>query len=379
MGKSLTPLQRSALGNLQTFSTESIKSGKINMPFKVKILSIDGGGIRGIIPAVILAEIERQTGKQISELFDMVAGTSTGGILALGLTKPSSNNPTQAEYSATQLIELYRKEGERIFQKRNNSWITKVLDVFKYKYSSQGREDVLTKYFGDVLINQAVKEVLVTSYDTKQRIPIFFTSLTEKDRRNRDNFKMVSRKILMRDAAMATSAAPTYFKPYQIDKLSLIDGGTFANNPAALAIVEAMISFRNRGEEISLDDILVVSLGTGSSSEGFEFKTVRKWGELGWAKPFIDMSFDGQSSVVDYQLEQLLHLKKSVASAGSHPHQQQYYRFQCALISNKTSVSINEPMNDASESHIKKLEAKAGYIIETEADKLKALCRQLLE
>jgi uncharacterized protein len=349
------------------------------MPFKVKILSIDGGGIRGIIPAVVLAEIERKTGKQISELFDMVAGTSTGGILALGLTKPSLDNPNKAEYSATQLIEFYRKEGKRIFQngQRNDSLITKVRDVFKYKYSSQGREDVLTDYFGDVLINKAIKEVLITSYDTKKRIPIFLTSRPEKESRT-DNFQKVG-NVLMREAAMATSAAPTYFKPYQIDKLSLIDGGTFANNPAALAIVEAMISFRSRGQEISLDDILVVSLGTGSLSKPYEFDTVKKWGELGWAKPFIDMSFDGQSSVVDYQLEQLLHLKKSVASAGSRPNQKQYYRFQKQLVSNSTTMKVSEAMDDASEDNIKNLERIAKLIIEREKDSLKELCQQLLE
>ncbi len=359
------------------------------MPFKVKILSIDGGGIRGIIPAVILAEIERQTGKQISELFDMVAGTSTGGILALGLTKPSSNNPTQAEYSATQLIELYRKEGKRIFQPRQtkaDKWsLFNLVDnlpqglrnIWKYKYSSTGREEILTKYFGSVDISAAVTEVLITSYDTKKRIPIFFTSCTEKES-NAENFQKVS-KIPMREAAMATSAAPTYFKPYQVNKLSLIDGGTFANNPAALAIVEAMISFRSRGQEISLDDILVVSLGTGSLSKSFEFETVKEWGELKWAKPFIDMSFDGQSSVVDYQLEQLLRLKQSVASAKNYPNHKQYYRFQTQLVSNSTTVKVSEAMDDASEDNIKNLEAKARYIIDKQGDELKALCRQLLE
>src|SRR3712207_7174060 len=85
------------------------------MPYKFKVLSIDGGGIRGMIPAKILAEIERRTGKRIFELFDLIAGTSTGGILALGLTKPNPQKPTEAHYSAEKLIDLYREEGEQVF------------------------------------------------------------------------------------------------------------------------------------------------------------------------------------------------------------------------------------------------------------------------
>ena len=116
------------------------------MPYKFKVLSIDGGGIRGIIPAIILKEIEKRTQKRISGMFDLIAGTSTGGILALGLTKPHPYNNGQPHYEAVDLIELYREEGKHIF---NESLLRKSFTVDELllgaKFPSNGREAVLQK------------------------------------------------------------------------------------------------------------------------------------------------------------------------------------------------------------------------------------------
>src|ERR687894_1010021 len=109
-----------------------------------KVLSIDGGGIRGIIPAMILAEIEDRTGKRIAEMFDLVAGTSTGGILALGLTKPGQGG--KAEYSAESLIELYETEGGRIFDRTVWHRLHSVGGLAEEKYSSKGIEEVAHRY-----------------------------------------------------------------------------------------------------------------------------------------------------------------------------------------------------------------------------------------
>src|SRR5215204_3408835 len=122
-----------------------------------KVLSIDGGGIRGIIPAMILAEIERRTGRFTSELFDSVAGTSTGGILALGLTKPGQGG--EPEYSAEERIELYETEGEEIFARPVWHRIHSAGGVAEEKYPSTGIEGVAAKYFGDARLADALTEV----------------------------------------------------------------------------------------------------------------------------------------------------------------------------------------------------------------------------
>src|SRR6476646_6047412 len=104
----------------------------------IKVLAIDGGGIRGVIPAMLLTEIEKRTGRAIAELFDVIAGTSTGGILALGLTKHNSSG--KPAYSAADLVHLYEAEGQKIFPK---SSLSKIHSLFNEKYPAIGIETVL--------------------------------------------------------------------------------------------------------------------------------------------------------------------------------------------------------------------------------------------
>src|SRR5262245_10113169 len=109
----------------------------------LKVLSIDGGGIRGIIPATVLAEIETRTQARIAELFDLVAGTSTGGILALGVAKPSKDDPKQPQFAASELAALYEKEGKRIFQRSPWRRVASIESLLDEKYDAKGVEGVL--------------------------------------------------------------------------------------------------------------------------------------------------------------------------------------------------------------------------------------------
>lgn len=358
---------------------------EINMPFKFKILSIDGGGIRGIIPAIILAEIEKRTKKPICELFDLVAGTSTGGILALGLAKPDPKKPKEAHdsakephYSAKDLIDLYRQEGKYIFREPFIERWMDTDDLIRPKYPSEGRDKVLSNYFGDTPLKDALTEVFITSYDVELRAPVFFTSKQEKKVTDSLVFRKICNGFTMKQAAMATSAAPTYFQPYQIPTAhrtekgfySLIDGGVFANNPASLALMEAIIDSKKAAqehpekEELRLEDVLVVSLGTGSLTRRYPYEQAKNWGLLGWVQPLINITLDGSSEAVAVQLEQLL------PRADKKP--PQYYRFQQFL------NSANDNIDDASEKNIKNLEVLANLIIEERTDDLDELCRQLL-
>ena len=319
-----------------------------------KVLSIDGGGIRGIIPAMVLAEIERRTGRSTSQLFDLVAGTSTGGILALGLTKPAQGGGP--EYSAKKLIELYEAEGGKIFYIPVWHRIHSAGGVAEEKYPAKGLEEVARRYFDDVRLADALTEVLVTAYEIEGRSPWFFKRRHARDpnRREGDNF-------LMRDIARATSAAPTYFEPFLVeggphDSCALIDGGVHSNNPAMCAYVEARKIYHEE------NDFLVASLGTGELTRSMPYEEVKGWGLALWAQPILNVVFDGVADTVDYQLRELL------LSEGD---DRRYYRFQTVLDIGK------DDMDDASRTNITALKTKAQEIISENDAALETLCTQL--
>lgn len=380
------------------------------MTFKVKVLSIDGGGIKGIVPAMILAEIEKRTETPICELFDMIAGTSTGGILALGLTKPNKDK-NKAQFTAQELVDLYVTQGETIFQKRIDKKISSfqknaiqtVLNAFgididpEYLFSSRygrsGKREVLNKWLGTTPIKDALTEILITSYATNLRMPFLFTSHLKKEQKYKkaENFRAVCEGYEMQQAALATSAAPTYFKPYplytpsQLEAMCmLVDGGVFANNPTSIAVIEAMKSYEMKtGDNISLDEILVVSLGTGRTNSQLNIDGIENWGQIKWIEPLINMVLNGQSEVVDYQMEQLLLTNSHISNQV-----RQYYRFQPRYAEIKARnysvakddlVYVNDEMDNASKENIVNLVIAATKFIGTENHALDVLATQLIE
>lgn len=159
------------------------------MSFKYKILSIDGGGIRGIIPSIILKEIEQRTQKRIWQLFDLIAGTSTGGFLAMILTMPNSQDKTVARYSMEDIINMYRLDGKNIFHEPFLERLTDVDDLLKPKYSSEGRERIAKKYFQDAFLKDALTNIVITSYDIQIRLPVFFINNPTFQRHTGTNFR----------------------------------------------------------------------------------------------------------------------------------------------------------------------------------------------
>lgn len=320
----------------------------------LKILSIDGGGIRGIIPAVVLAEIEKRTARPVATLFDLVAGTSTGGILALGLTVPKV--PGSLPFSARKLTDLYACEGNRIFSRSLLRKLFTFDNLTWKKYSSTGIEEVLEAYFGNSRLRDAVTDVLITSYEIERRFPFFFKSRSARIRPDYD--------FLARDIARATSAAPTYFEPMKIltgtieHHYTLVDGGVFANNPAACALVEA------RSAHPEAHCYLMVSLGTGSLMRTLPLGIAKYWGTIRWAKPLLDIVFDGVSSTVDHQMRQLM-----PCTPAAH---QLYYRFQVELNGH------NGAMDDASPENITALKALTYDLIERNSAEIDDLCEKLL-
>lgn len=320
-----------------------------------KVLSIDGGGLRGIIPAMVLAEIEERTGRPIAETFDLIAGTSTGGILALGLTMPGDGG--KPRYTAKELIRIYEEQGARIFSHRASSFG----GIFEERYPSEGMEGVLEDYFGEARLKDALTRVLVTSYDIQLRVPFFFRSETAKDDADYD--------FPMRKVARATSAAPTYFEPAkveangQVDYYALVDGGVFANNPAMCAYVEARAILEARDSvSPSEPDLLVVSLGTGQLTDPLSYEAAAGWGLLWWARPLVDVVLDSGSDTVDYQLRALLSRNDEVGC---------YYRFQ------KELVGVSDAMDDVRPENVRDLKLLAQTLIDGEEEKLSQLYERL--
>jgi len=329
------------------------------LPGVVKVLSIDGGGIRGIIPASLLAEIERRLDARIADTFDLIAGTSTGGIIALGLTAPAGDG-TPA-HRAAELVDLYKREGKRIFSRSIWHEISAVGTAAEAKYPLTGVEGVLKQYLKDARLKDALTEVLVPAYEIEDRIPWFFSSRMAAADPNYD--------FPMWQVGRATSAAPTYFEPACIPTddpknergyWALVDGGVFANNPAMCALAEATMSYRGaHGGEVP--DVVVVSLGTGELTRPISYDKAKNWGLLGWARPVLGVVFDGVSKTVDFQVAELCRVTEGQP--------ERYYRLQVDL---KNYGS--DDLDDASGTNLLALERLAHDLIARESGKLDAIC-----
>ena len=317
------------------------------------ILSIDGGGIRGVIPALLLIEIEdaiKQQGLTLVDVFDIFAGTSTGGILALGLTVPSAEG-RQPKNNARTLCRLYETQGPTIFPskpKRYPLWCQLLripLNVVSIKgvklgdticsaltrpYSDAGLQSALNEYFTnnkqEIPVRFALKDVVVTTYDMRTKT---VKQITRHDPVAKDV------DISMARAAYATAAAPTFFKPLKLEVpntekyLGLIDGGVFANNPALCAYSQARRLFPD-------DDYVMVSLGTGSAGfSPWDVDSVMSWPAAQWTVPIINTMFSAGGDIVD----RIMRLLLPNASDGS----KRYFRFQVNL--GKVSDSIDDATN----------------------------------
>lgn len=309
-----------------------------------RILSIDGGGVRGILPAAILASLEEKAGKPCHELFDLIAGTSTGGLLALMLAK---SNPL----SAAQALEFYYSEAPRVF---NDSYLQRRLPVlgaldslYNPKYEDEGRIALVREVVGNQRMADALTDVLLTSYDIQLRMPVFFRRASSPFQPR--NFRRLGGDIPMADAALATSAAPTYFAPHCLQSPTngnafwavdspfycLIDGAVFANNPSIVAMAQAFSGARNSGIALRRSDILLVSLGTGSATESFAWESARDWGTMQWIRPIIDITLDGINESTDVVMDALFPEEER--------EQGNYYRFQSLLPQGREAIDRSDP------------------------------------
>jgi patatin-like phospholipase/acyl hydrolase len=313
----------------------------------VKVLCIDGGGIRGLIPALVLAEIEQRTGRRIAELVDLVAGTSTGGILACGLTRPGPDG--RPLYSAQELAGIYVEEGPRIFHRSLLKRIFSVDGWVDERYDDDGLDAALARYLGEATLSQALADVLVTAYEISDRLAFFFRSARARSDPAYD-FPLVQ-------VARATGAAPSYFEPAEATDVAgartypLIDGGVFAVNPSMCALAD--VTAAGRADELRL----MLSLGTGEHTRSYSFEQTRSWGQLEWARPVLDMVFDGVADTTDFEAATLMG--------------DRYVRLQ-------TELNIaSDDLDDASESNLAALRREAEQLIAASQEELDRVCRIL--
>ncbi len=290
--RGLTPCSLLAPQKMPLINFES--EGTINRN-TIRILSLDGGGIRGIMETFFLEQIEKLTGKRISDIFHLIAGTSAGGIIAAGLTVPDDSEENllqnKPKFTAEDLTNLFKDHANKIFHKN----IYSLWGFLGPRYNSASWENLAVEKFQTATFNQSLIDTLIVSHDLHGNKPKFFKSWSQKE------------TFYTKDVVLATSAAPTYFQPRIVTSVNtpnpksyfLSDGGTCANNPTACALVEAKKLYP------TIHKYEIVSLGTGQYSDPLCYDQMKNAGFVGWGMNMLNISIDGPSNLIHQEMQTL--------------------------------------------------------------------------
>lgn len=331
-----------------------------------RILTIDGGGIRGIIPAMFIVALEEKLKvisnnpeAHISDYFDFFAGTSTGGILISILLFPSETDPSRPKYSAKQALDLYLEHGEKIFSTSRWRRFLSKFGLLSEIYDEKILEDVLKSYFGDSKLSQLIKPSVITAYNIELRKNHLF-------RQQKALSHGESRDFYLRDVCRATSAAPTFFSVAEVFSLSntrhvLVDGGVFAHNPTITALVEVLKTFNT----FNISDIHILSLGTGITKNAYNYEDFKKKWAISIGPALVDIMTSSSSESNDYFIKQLF---KSVKRLGN------YIRIEPQNLS-----SIDPAMDAASMTNLQKLVALADRLISENEEVIEQLAKDLIK
>ena len=223
------------------------------------ILALDGGGTRGIYTAQLLAKIEQAIGTRIKTHFDLITGTSTGAIIA---------GAAVSDIPMTDIVELFDTETPHIFRRR---WYR--IPLFLSKYPSEQLAQVIAKHIPETSLGEIATPLMITSSEiTKSEVQIFRSNYGSRDA----GIAPTNKEVCLRDAILASCAAPTFFAPKSVDNLLLADGCLWANNPSAIAATEALSVFGKEARKIRM-----LSIGTGHSINMYRQR--RGWGFItGW-------------------------------------------------------------------------------------------------
>jgi len=370
---------------------------------RLRILSVDGGGIRGIIPLVVLAELERRVkethGKALHEVFDFFAGTSTGGMIVSALCARSVDGSVQPA-TAADVLKDYVDHGADIFPWSFSDKLATGWGFARRKYSHDALVHMIKNRIGNARLRDTAVELLLTSYDLHGARPYFF-------KRWRARQDSVKRDHPLWEAVRATAAAPTFFEPHnlvgrddtgkEVYNRCLVDGGLIANNPAMCAWAEAQKMLQIFPDDpggprahlpfdpMDRDRVLIVSLGTGDgdalrdgtgvkeATRRYQYRKVRNWWIAPWAKAAISASMDGVSDTVEHELARVLIGAadvRAIEEAGGSV-DQDYFRFQTHL------TKATEPMDLANEVTIPELQDLGHKLVQRESDQIDKLVAML--
>ncbi|MDD5678842.1 MAG: CBASS cGAMP-activated phospholipase [Kiritimatiellae bacterium] len=254
---------------------------------RFQILALDGGGLKGLFAAAVLAKIEEDLGGDpIARHFDLITGTSTGGIIAIGLALGLRPN---------ELVEFYVQHGGHIFPQECLARTCRTIQqLFKSKYDNKTLICAVKECFGDKLLGHSQTRLVIPSYNLAASTPYLFKTAHHPDFKR--DYKVPAWKV-----AVATSSAPTYLPAFtHVDSIRLIDGGVWANNPAMVGLVEAIGKLK-----IPIEDVSVLSLGTIDEIKDRPRKLDRG-GLWQWKNHAADVIMGGQSAGTDQHVGLLL-------------------------------------------------------------------------
>ncbi|KAL6616542.1 hypothetical protein ACP70R_038812 [Stipagrostis hirtigluma subsp. patula] len=300
----------------------------------ITVLSIDGGGVRGIIPATFIGFLESKlqeidgSNARIANYFDVIAGTSTGGLITAMLAAPSRSNAKQPCYAAKDIVPFYLKHCPHIFPCRTRTglfaWFFKILDILKMiftpKYDGKYLHKIVNDLIGDTRVKETLTNVVIPTFDVQHVRPTIFSTFKAKSKTLMD--------ARLADVCIGTSAAPTFLPAHYFEtvdrhtgssrRFNLIDGGIAANNPTLVAMGEITKQIKSQRKEfpktkpLDYHRYLVISLGTGLPEKEikFEARCVAKWGIYGWVgqldtTPLLNMFFHASSDMTDSHVASL--------------------------------------------------------------------------
>ncbi len=275
---------------------------------KVCILSIDGGGMRGIIPARVLAYLEellkRKSGNpeaRIADYFDVLAGTSVGGVLATMLSACDANN--RPLFRADKTWRLIAEKGRSLFKVPNSLW-SRVRGLVRPRFSSKQLERLLKQYLvrdgRPLTLRDTIKPVLIPCYDLATAGPFLFSRA--------DALENQTWNFNLWEVCRATTAVPSFFKPAYMKSVdgntscTAVDGGVVMHNPTAAAVTHVLHNKLEFPRVRGVHDLLVLSLGTGQMEQTYGYQTVRGWGSFQWVKPIAKIVLESISDMIDHTI-----------------------------------------------------------------------------
>lgn len=273
---------------------------------KIRVLSVDGGGVKGIIPATILAYLENKliekTGNskiRISDFFDFAAGTSTGAIItAMAITPKEKDKPPR---KMDEVVQLYFELAGEVFKKDWKRNIKTCWGLFGTKYSESTLDSILLEKLDHWKLNELKLPCAFTGYDTHKRKPVIYTNRDDKEKYG---------NYYIKDVVRGSTSIPAVFKPAYfrdgVDINTIIDGGVFANNPAMIAYVEMLktLEITKKFKKVTPEHVMMLSFGTGTGKlKIYPYNKIKKWGVVRWFIPVLNILLQGMSEVTNYQME----------------------------------------------------------------------------